>query len=69
MFLMHKQSGSLVEILDISSLVDPCRPSLIGRFHAGEELQDPAKFSKEELTFPSGENLPRCWRDPAYKAI
>ena len=67
MYMKHKVSGAMVEILDVSSLVDPCRSSLIGRFHAGEEMQDPAEFGKEDLVFPSGENLPRCWRDPAYK--
>jgi hypothetical protein len=39
-----------------------------GRFHAGEEMQDPAGFSKSELAFPSGEDLPRCWTDPAYRS-
>jgi hypothetical protein len=68
MFLKHKESGSLVEILDVASLSDPCREVVAGRFHAGEELQDPMDFSKQELIFPSGEALPHCWQDPSYKS-
>jgi len=68
MFLKHKTSGSMVEILDVASLCDPCREAVPGRYHAGEELQDPMNFSKQELTFPSGEALPRCWIDPSYKS-
>lgn len=67
MYLKLKQSGDLVEVLDMSILVDPCQGSLPGRLHAGEELQDPAEFAKADLLFPSGEALPRCWLDPHYK--
>jgi hypothetical protein len=35
--------------------------------HNGEELQEPHHFSKAELTFPSGEALPRCWVDAQYR--
>ena len=67
MYLRHKPSGDLVEVLDLRSLFDPCRESVVGRFHAGEELQDPAVFAKADLAFPSGEPLPRCWVDPHYR--
>ena len=67
MYLKHKPSGDLVEILDIRSVIDPLRPQVVGRFHAGEELQDPANFQKADLIFPSGEALPRCWVDPDYR--
>ncbi len=69
MYLKHKESGSLVEVLDLAALSDPCQVSLAGRFHAGEELQDPADFTKRELSFPSGEDLPRCWWDPRYRNV
>ena len=36
--------------------------------HAGEEMQEPAAFAKGDLVFASGEYLPRCWLDPAYKS-
>lgn len=67
MYLRHKRSGDLVEVLDSSALADPCSAELKGRFHAGEELQDIASFSKGDLEFPSGEALPRCWVDPGYR--
>jgi hypothetical protein len=68
MYLKNKENGDLVEVLDIAVMIDPFRKSIPGRYHAGEELQDPADFSKDTLVFPSGENLPRCWVDPEYKA-
>ena len=67
MYLRDKGNGDLVEVLDMSAMVDPCRDTLEGRYHAGEELQDPATFRKSDLTFPSGEELPRCWIDADYK--
>lgn len=67
MYLRHKDNGDLVEVLDLMVMVDPCRSELPGRYHAGEELQEPTSFSKATLLFPSGEALPRCWVDPKYK--
>ena len=67
MYLKHTPSGDLVEILDMKALIDPGKMVVVGRFHAGEELQDPANFAKAELVFPSGETLPRCWLDAGYK--
>ncbi len=69
MFLRDKTTGDLVEVLDMAAMIDPCKRELEGRYHAGEELQDPAKFAKEQLQFPSGEDLPRCWIDAAYRDI
>lgn len=68
MYLKDKKTGDLVEVLDIAAMVDPCKAQLEGRFHAGEELQDPETFPKDALEFPSGENLPRCWIDVAYRS-
>lgn len=67
MFLKHLPSGDLVEILNQDALYDPTRASVSACFHAGEELQDPAMFKKAELSFPSGEPLPRCWVDLHYR--
>jgi hypothetical protein len=69
MYLKHKPSGDLVEILDLEALFDPFRTEVRGRFHWGEELQDPHSFLKAELVFPSGEVLPRCWVDPKYREL
>ncbi len=68
MYLRNKENGDLVEVLDMTSMIDPCRDVVTGRYHAGEELQDPAEFSKSILVFPSGEALPRCWTDAGYNA-
>ncbi len=67
MFLKHEPSGDLVEVVAMNELVDPFQERVTGRFHSGEELQDPERFNKGELVFPSGERLPRCWTDPHYR--
>lgn len=69
MFLKNTSNGDMVEVLDVSSLTDPCRDMVAGRFHAGEELQDPETFTKGDLAFPSGEPLPRCWMDAGYRNV
>jgi len=45
MFLKDKASGDLVEVLNTNTLVDPCRAEVQGRFHAGEEMQEPREFA------------------------
>ncbi|MEG3941086.1 acetyltransferase [Microcoleus sp. S36b_A3] len=67
MLLQEKESGDLVEILDIETLVSPSKNQVSGRIQAGEEEQDPANFEKDKLVFPSGEVLPRCWVEENYK--
>ncbi len=67
MFLRHSENGRMVEVLSLSDLFNPSQPALVARYHAGEELQDPERFGKNELEFPSGESLPRCWVDPHYR--
>lgn len=69
MYLKDKKSGDLVEVLDIKALADPFQTTIQGRFHVGEELQDPMDFEKSNLIFPSNESLPQCWLDPNYKKI
>ena len=69
MFLKSKSHGELVELLEVQHLYDPFKKEILGRFHAGEEMQDPENFAKSELIFPSGEALPQCWLDPDYKHI
>lgn len=68
MFLQHKPSGDLIEIMNPENLYDPCQHQIMGRFHAGEEMQEPEIFLKADLIFPSGEALPICWLDPDYRA-
>ncbi|MCC6208748.1 MAG: acetyltransferase [Gammaproteobacteria bacterium] len=67
MFLKERATGDLVEILGFKDLVDPSNERVIGRYHHGEETQDPEKFAKRDLVFPSGEALPACWTNPGYR--
>ncbi len=69
MYLKHETTGDLVEVLELDKLFDPFAGEVRGRFHAGEELQEPAAFRKADLAFPSGEPLPRCWTDPHYREL
>ena len=69
MFLQDRASKHLVEILSLADLFNPTRTSVVGRYHYGEEAQDPEKFSKTALVFPSGEVLPRCWIDAHYRDV
>ncbi len=63
MFLKRKDNDDMIEIVDLENLADPAMPSVRGRQHAGEEMQDEESFDKGDLEFPSGEPLPRCWID------
>lgn len=67
MFLKETGSGHLVEVMDLRDLFDPYREEVPGRCHIGEEAGDIEAFPKARLMFPSGESLPRCWRDPHYR--
>jgi hypothetical protein len=70
MFLkLRQEDEALVEVLDLTQLFDPFAARVLGRFHAGEEMQEPEPFGKADLQFPSGEGLPRCWVDPDYRKL
>lgn len=66
MFLKERSSLNLVEVLSLDDLFNPFCADVTARSHYGEELQEPEKFKKANLVFPSGEDLPRCWTDPHY---
>ncbi|MES0372214.1 MAG: acetyltransferase [Mariprofundaceae bacterium] len=67
MFLREKTSGDLVEVIDVTELMDPNSEGVNVSHHAGEEKGDPVSALKSTLTFPSGEALPVCWLDPHYR--
>jgi len=67
MFLKDCKTGDLVRILDLSGLFDPLQQCVLGRDQAGEEEQDPLPYAKDQLAFPSGEPLPRCWMQVDYR--
>ncbi|QSP95480.1 acetyltransferase [Marinobacter salinisoli] len=67
MFVAETSTGHLIEVLDAQSLFDPHKTQIEGSLHYGEEAQDPEMYEKSDLSFPSGEALPRCWTDPHYR--
>lgn len=66
MFLKSKETGTLIKIHDTESLINPNQQEVKGQNQAGQEEQDTTTYSKQELVFPSGESLPRCWLDSNY---
>ena len=67
MLLQDKENGTLVEVLDIQELFNPSQSEISGRVQSGQEEQDPEAIAKDNLIFPSGESLPRCWMDASYQ--
>ncbi len=67
MLLKQRSKGELVEVLATDDLFNPFIDELTGRYNHGEEAQDPEKFKKVDLSFMSGEALPRCWMDSHYR--
>ena len=67
MFLKHRNNGDMVDVSDISDLTNLFHQRVLGRYQAGEELQDFEEFNKADLLFLSGEELPRCWMDADYR--
>ncbi|MGH8000669.1 MAG: acetyltransferase [Brasilonema sp.] len=67
MLLQIKGSEELVKILDVQELINPNHDVVHAQEQQGEEEQQPDSYKKENLTFPSGESLPRCWIDANYR--
>lgn len=57
-----------MKVLNTDSLIDPMEQKISGRIQDGQEEQDPEEISKNDLVFPSGERLPRCWMDVDYRS-
>lgn len=66
MFLKHVPTDELIEVIDLTDVINPCSATIRGRSHAGEVVHRPENFLKAELAFPSGEALPTCWVDSHY---
>jgi hypothetical protein len=69
MLLVHKATGSLVEVLTLPALFNPSESIIVGCDQCGQEAQDPDNYLKSELVFPSGEPLPACWLNPHYRQM
>jgi hypothetical protein len=67
MLLQKKDNGTLVEILDVLEVINPNQPKVMAKVQEGEEEQEPEAIQKQNLMFPSGENLPLCWVDSDYR--
>lgn len=67
MFLQNKSAQTLIKITNIEDLFNPLRQEINGRSQEGEEEQDLQAYAKQDLVFPSGEDLPRCWLDANYR--
>ncbi|MCC5639127.1 acetyltransferase [Nostoc sp. CHAB 5844] len=69
MFLQVKNTSDLVKITNIQELIDPNINIVHGQDQEGQEEQDADSFEKQNLVFPSGESLPRCWLDANYRQV
>jgi hypothetical protein len=67
MFLQIKDSRDLVKIVDVQELLDPTSKIVHAQDQEGQEEQETDIYQKEELVFPSGEKLPRCWLDAKFR--
>ena len=67
MLLRRVPTSDLVETLDLKEVFDPFVESIAVRTQAGEDTMDTGTCRKSDLVFPSGEPLPRCWRDSRYR--
>lgn len=63
MLLRAKPTGDLIEVENLEKLFSPFEQQVEGRNQAGQEEQDTKRFKKSELSFPTGESLPKCWVD------
>ena len=68
MLLKSKEDDGLVEITEVSELIDPFKEEVMAQLQEGQNEQPAESFKKSDLVFPSGENLPQCWVDSNYKS-
>ncbi len=66
MYLKHVPTGDMVEVLDLTDVINPASPTIRARSYAGDVAHRPENFQKTELSFPSNEPLPLCWQDSHY---
>lgn len=67
MLLQLKDSGELVKVVDVQELINPNQDVVHAQEQEGQEEQQADSYKKENLVFPSGESLPRCWLDADYR--
>lgn len=67
MILQDKNTGTMIEVMDIDSLISPAKDAIPAKVQEGQEEQNTESYNKANLVFPSGESLPRCWLDANYR--
>ena len=67
MFLKHVPTDDLVEVIDLTDVINPHSTTILARLHTDEVIRRAKKFPKTELAFPSGEALPLCWLTGHYR--
>jgi hypothetical protein len=67
MFLKETRTGDLVDVIDMGSLINPFTQLVDVQYQSGEDLADPVAIDKQNLAFPSGEQLPECWINGYYR--
>jgi hypothetical protein len=67
MLLKSKEDDGLVEINEVSDLIDPFKEEVMVQMQEGQNEQPPEAVKKSDLVFPSGEALPLCWLDSNYQ--
>lgn len=66
MLLKAKENGDLVKVVNLEDLLNPNKSEISGCGQSGQEEQPATAYQKENLIFPSGEELPVCWKDANY---
>ena len=69
MLLRVKSSNHMVEVSNLADLMNLNCEKVVGLSQEGEDIhnQDVETYEKSNLSFLSGEALPRCWTDPHYR--
>ncbi len=67
MYMKDVNSGNMVEVLDVTALINPGRHVVLVRLHGEKGPSGQQRFAKSALIFPSGEALPGCWQNAGYK--
>lgn len=57
MLLKQRNSGHMIEVVDLIDLINLNIDQVTGCSQEGEEIQDPDMFKKSDLVFLSGEEL------------
>ena len=69
MLLKLKSNNHMVEVSSLLDLMNLNCEKVAGCNQEGEDIhaEDTETYYKANLTFLSGEALPRCWTDPHYR--